>query len=121
MHGEWIPIVGFIGLTAVLGLFFWFRQKSRSEVQATIRTALDKGQELSPELVDRLGHPKPPKNKDLRLALIWIALASAMAVFGSMIPDDENEAQLIFIGMAAFPFFLGVAYAIMWSLSRNDP
>ena len=120
MHGEWIPIIASLGLTVVLCLFFWFRFRTRNDVQATIRTALDKGQELNPDLIDRLGHPKPPKNKDLRMALIWIALASAMAVFGTMIPERDNEAQMVFIGMASFPFFLGIAYAIMWRFSGND-
>jgi len=115
-----IPIVMFAGLTLVMSLFFWFRYRTRSDIQSTIRTALDKGHELSPEIIDRLGHPKPPKNKDLRLALIWIALAAAMAVFGAAIPDDENEVQMIFLGMAAFPFFLGIAYAIMWRFSGHD-
>ncbi len=120
MNEEMIPISLFVGLTVVLCLFFWFRFRTRSDVQATIRTALEKGQDLSPELIDRLGHPKPPKNKDLRLALIWIALALGMAVLGTAIPDDKNEAQMVFIGMASFPFFLGLAYAIMWFFSGRD-
>ena len=120
MDDSLIPISLFIGLTVVLCLFFWFRYRIRNDVQATIRTAVDKGQELSPEVIDRLGHPKQPKNKDLRMALIWIALASAMAVFGTMIPDEDNEAQVVFIGMASFPFFLGIAYAIMWRFSGDD-
>lgn len=120
MNEEMIPIVMFAGLTLVACMFFWFRFRSRSEVQATIRTALEKGQDLSPEVIDRLGHPKPPKNKDLRLALIWIALALAMAIFGAAIPEDEDDVQMIFLGIAAFPFFLGIAYAIMWRFSGSD-
>ena len=120
MNEEMIPISMFMGLTVVMCLFFWFRFRSRSDVQATIRTALEKGHELSAEVIDRLGHPKPPKNKDLRMALVWIALAAAMAVFGAAIPEDEDDVQMIFLGIAAFPFFLGIAYAIMWRFSGND-
>ncbi len=120
MNEEMIPISMFIGLTVVMCLFFWFRFRTRSDVQATIRTALEKGHELSPELINRLGHPKPPKNKDLRLALIWIALAAAMAVFGASIPKDEDDVQMIFLGIAAFPFFLGIAYVVMWRFSGRD-
>lgn len=120
MNEEMIPISLFLGLTVVLCLFFWFRFRTRSEVQATIRTALEKGQDLTPEVIDRLGQPKPEKNKDLRLALIWIALAAAMAVFGAAIPENDNEAQMVFLGMASFPFFLGIAYAIMWRFSGKD-
>ena len=117
MHGEWIPIIGTLALMVVLGLFFWFRHKTRSEMQATIRTALDKGHELTPEIIDRLGTPKPPKDKDLRTALIWLALAVSTAAFGFGIPDDDEEVTQIFLGFAAFPLSLGIAYLTMWFYS----
>ena len=118
MHEEMIPISMFMGLTVVMCLFFWFRFRTRSDVQATIRTALDKGQELSPEIIDRLGHPKPPKNQDLRLALIWMALAAGLIGLGFGIPAEE--VLTILMGVSAFPFFLGIAYVIMWFSSGRD-
>ncbi len=68
MAGEMIPIVMFAGLTIVFCVLFWFRYRARSEMQQTFRAALDKGQELTPEIIDRLGHPKASKDKDMRLA-----------------------------------------------------
>jgi hypothetical protein len=120
VSGEMIPITMFIGLTIVLCLFFWFRSKSRGDVQATIRTAMEKGQELTPEVIDRLGHPKPAKHKDLRVALIWIALALAMGVIGATVPDRGHDAGLAFVGAAALPLFLGIAYLIMWRVAGRD-
>jgi hypothetical protein len=111
---ELIPITLFTGLTVVMCLFFWFRYRTRGDMQATIRTALDKGQELSPEIIDRLGSPRSPKDKDLRLALIWIAVALAMACLGFAIPDDDREVTQVFLGLASFPFFVGLAYLTMW-------
>ena len=119
MHGEWIPIVMFIGLTVVLCLFFWFRYRTRNDMQATIRTAIEKGQELSPEIIDRLGTPKPAKDKDLRVALIWIALAIGLAVFGYAMPDDEEEVMQVFMGLAAFPLTFGIAYLLMWRYTEK--
>ena len=120
MHGEWIPIVMFVGLTIVLWLFFWFRYRTRNDMQATIRTALEKGQELSPEIIDRLGTPKPPKDKDLRVALIWIAVAVSMAAFGWAMPDDEEEVFRIFLGFSALPISLGIAYLLMWRFTDKQ-
>jgi hypothetical protein len=113
----WIPIALFSGLTVVLTTAIWIRYKTRSEMQLTIRTAIDKGQELSPEIVDRLGNPKPHKDKDLRSALVCIAIAIGMSVFGYMIPEDE--ATPVFLGMAAFPFFVGIAFLIMWRVTER--
>jgi hypothetical protein len=120
VDGQMIPISMFMGLTVVLCLFFWFRYRTRNDMQSTIRTAIDKGQELSPEIIDRLGTPKAPKDRDMRLALLWIAIALAMGVFGFVIPDDDNEAQQILFGIAAFPFFIGLAYLIMYRFSDKS-
>ena len=119
MHGEWIGFTAVVGLALVVCLFFWFRYKNRNDMQTTIRTALEKGQELSPEIIDRLGTPKPPKDKDLRVGLIWLALAVGLAVFGWAMPDDDDEVFQIFMGMAAFPISLGVAYLLMWRVSEK--
>jgi len=114
----WVPIVLFAGLTVVLTTAVWIRYKTRSDMQLTIRAALDKGQELSPEIIDRLGNPKPHKDRDLRAALVSIAIAIGMSIFGYMIPEDEVTP--VFIGMAAFPFFVGIAYMIMWRVTQRQ-
>lgn len=114
-----IPISLFIGLTVVLCLFFWFRYRTRNDMQATIRAAIDKGQELSPEIIDRLGAPKAPRDRDLRLSLLWIAIALGTGVFGFMVPDGGDHAEQALLGIAAFPFFIGLAYLIMWRFGET--
>jgi Ca2+/Na+ antiporter len=114
-----IPIVMFIGLTVVLSLFVWFRFRIRNDAQSTIRTAIEKGQELTPEIIDRLGHPRPHEDRDLRISLIYFALAIALTLFGVALPVDEEHAQRVFMGIAAFPFSLGVAFLIMWRFTER--
>lgn len=118
MEEEWIGLAAVVGPIILLGVFIWLRYKSRSELQQTLRLALDKGQELSPDLVDRLGHPKPAKNRDLRLGVIWLALAIAFGIFGQAIPDDD--ANTVMAGIAAFPLFIGIAYLIIWKFAGSD-
>ncbi len=108
----WIPISMFIGMTIVLVALIWFRARNRSEVQQTIRSALDKGQEVTPELINSLGHPKPSKDKDMRLGVIWIAVAIGLVAFGLGIPDND-EAPKVLMGIAAFPFAIGIGYLIL--------
>ena len=43
---ELIPISMFVGLAVVISLFFWFKYRARSDMQATIREAIARGQEL---------------------------------------------------------------------------
>jgi hypothetical protein len=117
---ELIPIVMFISIAAVVGLFFWFKYRSRSDMQTTIRAAIERGQELSPEIVDRLGQPVAPRDRDLRLALIWLALAAGLALCGLSVPDPSGYSLQGCLAGAAFPFCLGVAYLILWRFADHD-
>lgn len=112
MNEFMIPIVMFISMGIVFCVLFWFRYKTKEGMQQTFRAAMEKGQELTPEIIDRLGHPKPAKDKDLRLGIIWIALAIAIVAFGFSIPDDDEVAR-IFMGIASFPLVIGIAYLIL--------
>jgi len=114
-----IPIVMFISMGVVFCMLFWFRYKTKEGMQQTFRAAMDKGQELTPEIIDRLGHPKPAKDKDLRLGVIWIAAALGIAAFGFGIPDDD-EVHRIFAGIAAFPLVIGIAYLILNKITDRD-
>jgi len=118
VDGQWIGMVAVAGSIMLIGLFFWFRYKSRSDLQQTIRLVLDKGNELSPELIDRLGHPAPAKNKDLRLGIMWLAVALAFAIFSQGIPAEEANA--ILLGIAAFPLFIGLAYLLIARFASSD-
>jgi hypothetical protein len=111
MHEEWIPIVLFISAAAVFVFWFWFRFRARAETQQTIRSALERGQELSPEIIDRLGHPKPAEHADLRKAIVSIALGFAVAAFGYIL--DERDAVRPFLAISAFPFALGIGFLII--------
>ena len=83
-----VPSVMFAGLTVVFSLLIWFRYRARREMQETLRVALDKGQDLTPEIIDRLGHPKAAPDKDLRLGVIWLAIANRHDMMFSLDPFD---------------------------------
>jgi hypothetical protein len=103
----------FAGLTVVFSLLMWFRYRSRREMQETLRVALDKGQDLTPEIIDRLGHPKAAPDKDFRLSVIWLAIAVGLALIGFTLPVPNGEAFRGMLAGAAFPFAIGVAYMVL--------
>ena len=118
MNIEWVPITMFISMSVVLCVLFWLRYKARSDMQSTFRAALDKGQELTPEIIDRLGHPKAPKDKDMRLGIIWLSLAAGLVLIGFAVP--EPEALRGTLAGAALPFCIGVAYLILNKFTSRD-
>jgi len=114
MAEELIPIALFAAGTIIVWLTVHFRFRAKAEMQQTIRLALEKGTELSPELIDRLGDPEPGKDKDLRRGLIWSALAIGLVLCGFAVPDPTGNALRGCLAGAAFPFAIGVAYLVMW-------
>jgi hypothetical protein len=116
---EMIPIVMFISIALVFIALFWFRYKSRSDLQQTVRNAMERGVELSPELIDRLGAPRPAKARDLRLGVIWLSLAVGLVLIGAAVP--EPEAFRGTLAGAALPFCIGSAYLLLYFfISRKE-
>ncbi len=118
MVEELIGLAAVVGPVILLGIYFWLRYRSRQDMQETIRLALDKGHELSPELVDRLGHPKASKNRDLRLGVIWLGLAVALALCALFVPEPEARPGLLMA--MAFPACIGAAYMIIWRFAGTE-
>ena len=120
MAEEFIPIILFIAIAIVICTFFLFRYRGRRDMQQTIRTAIEKGQELTPELIASLGKPRQPsKQQDLRLALIWLAVAAGICLFGMGMGRIEEEVFSIMLSISAFPAMLGLAYIIMWRFTER--
>lgn len=114
MVEEFIPIVLFLVGGPVFSLFFHYRYRSRMEKEKTIRMAIEKGNEPSPEFMQSLAEPEPTGSRDLRRGVIWLSLAIGLVLCGLAIPDPTGEVLRGCLAGAAFPFTIGVAYLIMW-------
>lgn len=113
----WIPIVMFGGLTVVLSLFVWFRYRAKRDTQQTIRTAIEKGQEISPEMIDNLLNPPASPQRDLRRGLIGVLTAVGFALFGLILGEEDAVRPLL--GVAMFPLSIGVAFLLMHRFGRS--
>ena len=120
MNEEWIPIAMFAAIALIFFLVLYFKHRNRAEMQQTVRLALEKGTELTPDIINRLGQPEPSKNRDLRAGLIWTALAVGLVLCGFAVPDPSGNALRGCLAGAAFPFAIGVAYLIMWRYGAKE-
>ena len=117
MQDEMIPIVMFISMSVVIMVWLYLRHRNKVEMQQTFRLALDKGNELTPELVKQLGEPEPAKDQDMRRGLIWLSLAVGLALIGVAVPDEDALRGTL--AGAAIPFCIGCAYMIMYRYGAN--
>jgi len=113
----WVPVSLFVSLGVVIALALYFRFRSRSEVQQTLRQAIERGQEMTPEFLERLGDPPRSAEADLRRGLVSVGLGAAFAIFGLVL--GEEDAVGPFLGLSAFPFCVGAAYLFMWKWSSG--
>lgn len=114
-----VPVALFVSLAVVIVSFFVGRYLTRKQVHSTIRQAIEKGQELTPEILERLGEaPKSPE-RDLRRGSIAVAIAIALAIFGFAV--GEEDAVGPFLGMAAFPLLIGLVYLGLWKFAPRPP
>ena len=113
----WIPLSMFIGLAVVLSLWVWFRYKAKKELQLTIRTAIEKGQGLSPELIEDLVNPPVSPQRDLRRGVISLVIAVAIALFAVFIGEEDAFGPLM--GIAMFPLSIGAGYLLMHRFGKS--
>jgi hypothetical protein len=114
----WIPLSMFIGLALVLSLWVWFRYKAKRDLQETIRTAIEKGQGLSPELIENLVNPPVSPQRDLRRGVISVGVAVAFALFAVFIGEEDAFGPLM--GVSMFPLSVGVGYLLMHRFGKSD-
>lgn len=124
-----IAIVAFFG--TIVAIFFgptYLKSRDRRETQQTVRHAIDKGQELPPELIDAMtrevASKLPSRTRDLRRGVIWVAVGVGIAAFG-LLSDmgwDHREMENIgngLLGVAAIPFTIGLAFIVLSFFNPN--
>lgn len=108
-----VEIIVPLGLFASIVTVIWASQhytaKKRAEAYATVRHAIEKGQEITPEAMEamtRMAH----RLADLRRGILLIALTVAIGGLGLLVGAEEEEAIRPMMGIALFPLTLGLAY-----------
>ena len=119
MEDTLVPIFLFASIVAAIWLFSHYNFKKRDTAHQTLRHAVDKGQEVSAELVERMSYINDPVKSDLRRGILLIAFGVAFIVLGTIVPHDEPEAIRGVLGVSSFPIILGLAYLGLWRFSHD--
>jgi len=125
--GVLVPIVLFGMIGAIVVSSRYFRHKERTQLQDTLRAAYERGQPVQPELVAMMNtDPRSLKpgygpERDLRRGLFWMAWALALLAAGGALYyyDPSNDTTGGFMAFACFPGFVGLAYLIIYFLTRG--
>ena len=116
-----VPTVIFGSIVGIVWLVSYFNSRKRMTIHETLRHAIDKGQTLSPELLQNMSLVTDPIRADLRRGVLFLAFGAAFAVLGTLIGMEESEAVTPMLGVATFPIFMGIAYIGLWAFGRGKP
>lgn len=118
-----IPLAPFIMVVAIVAIPAWLKSRDRREMQATLRTAIEKGQPLPPEIIETISkeNVKPPATaaRDLRTGVILLAVAAGLAILGYTVSFASMDAQYSISGVAAIPGMIGLAFVILSFFNKN--
>lgn len=128
---DFIPVVAILAvfgtITAIVVGPSWLKSRERREIQTTVRTAIDKGQPLPPEVIEALSKDitknLPSRTKDIRRGIIWLAVGIGIAGFSLINNLGEREwSDHVGDGMLAFaviPATIGLAFLILSFFNKN--
>ncbi len=112
-----VPIGLFGSIFGIVAVITYFRFRTQRELQETVRTLLQSGQQVSEEKLSELVSALSPREQDLRRGLISIAIAIAVAMFAVLV--DEGDAVGPLLGIAGFPLLIGMAYLFLYQLGSK--
>lgn len=131
---DFIPLVAILSvfgsITAIIFGPTYLKFRERRETQETVRRAIDKGQDLPPEVLDALTRDVtknlPSRTRDIRRGIIWLAVGIGIAAFG-LINDmgwsgDHDWGGNVgdgLLGVAAIPVTVGLAYLVLSFFNKN--
>ncbi|MGZ8997868.1 MAG: hypothetical protein ACXW2T_03325 [Allosphingosinicella sp.] len=113
-----------IAIALVTGFVMFINQIGRIlrayAMHKTVREALSRDSNLTPELLDRIEQDKTKGYGDGRIGLVLVAIAAAIMVFGLIQGDPDDIRNTA--GIAVFPLFVGAALlGRLWYLrSRGE-
>lgn len=130
---DFIPIFAifavFGSLTAIIVGPGYLKSRERREMQETLRHAIDKGQDLPPEVIDALTRDVsknlPSRTKDIRRGIIWLAVGIGIAAFGLITGGsvgndwDGNHFDTGLLGISAIPATIGLAFIALSFFNKN--
>ena len=118
MSVDLIPIVLFLTIGGVFALAFYLKYRTRHDVQNTVRAAIERGESLSPELIETLATSISSPYADLRKGVISLALGAAGMSFAALIGEEDAMGPIM--ALSTFPILVGIAYLGLWFfIGRN--
>lgn len=119
MEDVLVPIVMFGAIVGIVWLVSYFNHRKRQVTQETLKLAIQNGQTLSPELIERLSQATDPKKADMRRFVIIGSIAIALCAIAFVAPIEDTEGIRGVLAAAVVPAALALAYLGLWRFGHE--
>ena len=119
MEDVLIPICLFGSIFGTVWLVSYFNHRKRQVTQETLRLAIQNGQTLSPETIERLSQTQDPKKADMRRFVIIGSITAALCAIAFVAPIDDTTGVRGVLAAAVFPGALALAYLGLWRFGHE--
>jgi hypothetical protein len=117
-----IPIAFFAMIAAIVIVPGWLKSQERAQMQDTLRSAIDKGQPMPPEVIDALTKNvkvAPTAVSDLRTGVIWLGIGLGIAAFGYILSYEWDEGFTVMGGIGSIPAIIGLTFITLSFFNPN--
>jgi len=114
-----VPIGAFIAIIGVIWILSKSGERKRQAAHETLRLMIEKGQEVSPQLINDMSMITSPRRNDLRRGVILISLALAFALIG-LITTAQGNGDGEGLMIAIFPGLIGLAFLALWKFGYDS-
>ena len=112
----YIPISMFAIIPLCFLVLFFYRNRIIREKQITLRTMVENGAQIPPEMFLESGNMTNQMDKDRRRGLLF-SLSSLGLIFFLTVIEDSPEGLW---ALGLIPFLLGVGYLLSWRLASLE-
>lgn len=111
MEATLVPIVLFAAIAVIVVAALYINHKNKAKMQDTLQLSIEKGQELSPDVIKAMLKDNP--FNDLKKGIVLISIGLAVAVFSLF---DATEQDFEMVGIGLIPVIIGLGYVLIWKL-----
>lgn len=111
----WVALAFLVSIALIIWLFLYYGYKKRTTIHKTIRAAIDKGQEISPETIHHMSQATNPRRGDLRKGVVLVSISIAVLLIGLInLINHGGEESEVFLSIAVVPGMIGAAFLALW-------
>lgn len=128
IFGTFIPISAILVIPIVVWLVLGHAARRQEQVQKTLRAMIQSGQQLSPELIDKVTAdsgtgPTNRREKDLRWGVLLVALGIGIAFYGYLDngfgPRVRVDQVMQMLGVGLVFLLVGLARLGLWRYGQR--